>query len=313
MPGAWTQQPSYARVGLARYHPPMRIRRSFVGTGLLVLLGACGPGSADTTSGEPTETSSSTETTTNTSPESSDETTATTETGTEECDAGTLDWCDDGDFPEFNECDLFAQDCPVDEKCVPFAENGPTWDNAKCVPVLGAGAPGEPCTTDGVVEATDDCDATSFCFGFDQDNLGGSCHPFCTGNISMPECIDGWACAVPAEGPPFCLQECDPLGDTCGAGSECTWTGTMFGCVDEGGAAQTGEACTFVNDCDSGLLCVVGPALAGCADDGCCTPFCSLMAGDGPCQMINAEHVCEPFFSEPPVGSEDVGVCVLAP
>ncbi|WP_106087811.1 hypothetical protein [Enhygromyxa salina] len=283
----------------------MTTQRRFVSAGLLLLLGACGSGSADSGTGESASTNPETSdaTSTSTNSETSDETTTSTQPET----------TDDGDLPGFTECDMFAQDCPDGEKCVPFAENGPSWDNAKCVPVTGAGAPGEPCTTDGIVAANDDCDATSFCFGYDQDNAGGRCHPFCTGDITMPECIDGWVCSVPAQGPSVCVQECDPLADNCGAGSECVWTGSLFTCIDEGEAAAAGEACMFVNDCASGLLCANSQAVDGCADDGCCTPFCSLMAGDGPCQMLNPAHSCEPFFMRAPIGYEDVGACVLAP
>ncbi|KIG18364.1 hypothetical protein DB30_00649 [Enhygromyxa salina] len=280
-----------------------------------MLVGACGPGSADTSSGESTTSpeSSSDATTTATNPETSDETTDTpTTTEADDCDTGGLDWCDDGDFQTvITDCDMFAQDCPDGMKCVPFAENGPSWDGTKCVPVNSTGAPGEPCTTEGVMQANDDCDATSFCFGYDQDLMGGTCHPFCTGDISMPACIDGWVCAVAAQGPSLCVQACDPLINDCGAGSECVWTGSLFGCVDEGESVPADQACMFVNDCDASLACVGADAVADCAGDGCCTPYCNLLDGDGPCQMVNPAHVCEPFFMEAPPGYEDVGVCVV--
>src|SRR5262245_54015313 len=64
-----------------------------------------------------------------------------------------------------SECDPFAMDCPDAEKCVPFSSTGTNWDANHCVPVTGTSAAGEPCTYGGVVEATDDCDANTICWG----------------------------------------------------------------------------------------------------------------------------------------------------
>jgi hypothetical protein len=110
-------------------------------------------------------------------------------------------------------CNLVIQDCPEGEKCVPYASSGGTWDRVTCVPVSGEGVAGEPCTTVGAaLSAQDDCGATSFCAGYDEDKLGGVCHPFCTGDLRTPQCIDGWACSVPSddwylcESPVYCVE-----------------------------------------------------------------------------------------------------------
>lgn len=85
-------------------------------------------------------------------------------------------------------CDVFDQDCPEGEKCVvysPDADLPPS--SSKCVPVSGDGAPGDPCSSDGPVAATDDCDAISACWA-------GVCRSFCTGTAEQPECTPGFDC-----------------------------------------------------------------------------------------------------------------------
>jgi hypothetical protein len=58
-----------------------------------------------------------------------------------------------GDFGWPSECDPFLQDCPEGEKCVSYASSGGSWDANKCVPVLGDGAAGEPCSYGGTTAA----------------------------------------------------------------------------------------------------------------------------------------------------------------
>ena len=87
-----------------------------------------------------------------------------------------------------NHCDPLEQDCPEDEKCVPYSSTGGNWDY-KCVPVLGNQAPGQPCTSSGTLESTDDCDETSWCYD-------GECAPFCMGPADALECPPGTACLV---------------------------------------------------------------------------------------------------------------------
>lgn len=290
----------------SRTHGPLVIT-------LLASLGACGPGSVGDTnssgsSSESTTQGSSSETSTN--PETST-TSSETAPGTEtqdECDVDSLDWCDDGDFGDAT-CDVWQQDCPENEKCVP---SGVDFSQYKCVPVTGAQGPGESCMTDGFEGANDDCDATGFCFGYDAEQLGGQCYPFCTGNHDMPACIDGWQCKIPAQGPALCVESCTPLAGDCSPGSECAWTNSEFSCVPEGMASGMGEGCMFINDCAEDLICLGAEALEGCVDAGCCGTYCNLLAGDGPCQLISPSYVCEPFFEEAPPGLEDLGVCVLS-
>jgi hypothetical protein len=76
---------------------------------------------------------------------------------------------------------------------VPNSSAGRSWDDSKCVPVLGDQAAAEPCTYAGAVESTDDCDATSFCWEANQEGVG-TCRLFCTGTLDTLECLEGSSC-----------------------------------------------------------------------------------------------------------------------
>src|SRR5690606_27697788 len=105
-------------------------------------------------------------------------------------------------FPE--SCDSFEQNCPSGEKCVPYASSGDLWDATKCVPVLGDQGVGEPCNYDGLAKATDDCDATSICWGFAElipdAELVGTCHALCSGSLDTPECPPASECLISGSG-----------------------------------------------------------------------------------------------------------------
>jgi hypothetical protein len=107
-------------------------------------------------------------------------------------DSGSLFFIESTDTPGC-ECDPFAQDCPEGEKCVPYASTGETFNANKCVPVTGTAEPGDACTHDGDVVATDDCDAQSVCWN-------GTCAPFCDGTADDPVCSEGSWCLIGYEG-----------------------------------------------------------------------------------------------------------------
>jgi hypothetical protein len=245
-----------------------------------------GTTSSRTTSSMSSESSSSSDSSGTDDAQSTD-----TETSADPCpDDGCLDM-------EPPECDPFAQDCPPGEKCVPWTSNG-----GNCVPILGDAAVGEPCSGLGF----DDCDATSVC-------VGGICQPLCTGDEQMPSCPQGYACSLPDYGSPLCVQPCHPLTESCAASElACMWTGALFGCIGTADAqAPTGQHCSDSTECASGV-CLGWDINVNCPFDagGCCTDFCALSAGDGPCQVTNPNHTCEPFFVELPPGYEDVGICI---
>ena len=204
-----------------------------------------------------------------------------------------------------NTCDPFAQDCPEGEKCMPLNQFGNHWDYSRCVPIVGDGAPGEPCTIDDPAQGPDDCGPTSMCFD-------GSCEPFCTGDADNPVCAEGLGCRVdPEENPDLaiCLPSCNPLMPACEADDGCYWGADQFLC-NPAGSTATGEPCGFVNDCSPGHACLVNEAVPSCLGASCCAPFCDLTQPD--CSALPGTE-CEPWYENAgaPPGLEDVGVCRL--
>ena len=137
------------------------------------------------TSTDSTESGSSSE-------ESTDE--STDESADEFTDGNTDTWGIPEDYPTIPECDHFSQDCPDGDKCVPYAKGGTEFDDVKCVPITGEGEPGDPCTYGGIVESTDDCGATSFCWTDGADT--GTCTLFCGGWEQEPVCPMGLECQI---------------------------------------------------------------------------------------------------------------------
>lgn len=71
------------------------------------------------------------------------------------------------------------------------------------------------------------------------------------------------------------------------------------------------EPCEYVNHCQAGLSCQTGELVADCPPGAfyCCTPYCSVSGGPGPCAPGEA---CVPFYEDPPSPElADVGVCLL--
>ncbi|WP_240480211.1 ribulose phosphate epimerase [Enhygromyxa salina] len=218
----------------------------------------------------------------------------------------------DTDMPSISECDPFAQDCPEGEKCVPYGSTGSNWDANKCVPVTGSGSPGDPCVSGGVVEGTDDCDATSHCWDvMDVDGQPvGVCTEFCTGTPDDPVCAPGTSCLIANEGSiTLCIQTCDPLLQDCGAGLACFWANNGFNCIFTTQDIPLGEPCGFINDCVAGTGCLTAEVLPDCNGSACCGSFCSL--SDPTCPQEGTE--CADFFEAgmAPPGYEDVGVCII--
>ncbi|KIG18764.1 hypothetical protein DB30_07779 [Enhygromyxa salina] len=229
----------------------------------------------------------------------------------------TLLFVDDGfDEGEWtNQCDPFAQDCPEGEKCVAYASTGDWWDDNKCVPVLGSQAAGEPCSYDGPVDATDDCDQDSACWNVEEvdGEWTGVCHWFCGGTPDTPMCPEGTTCPITSDGTfALCVWTCDPVLQDCDDGLGCYWANTEFTCVPTTQDIPAGEPCGFVNDCERGLLCAPAEALPACEGSSCCTPYCDLMLGDAQCDAVPGTS-CVPFYEEgrAPASYAHVGVCLI--
>lgn len=217
------------------------------------------------------------------------------------------------DFGAVSECDPFAQDCPENEKCVPYGSTGGNWDANKCVPVTGSGAAGDACTYGGTVEATDDCDANTHCWDvMDVDGMNvGVCTPFCTGTADDPICGPDTSCLIANDGSiNLCITTCDPLLQDCNAGLACFWANSGFNCIFTTQDIPLGEVCGFINDCASGLACLTAEVLPACNGSACCGSWCSIAEGAA-CPQMGTE--CSAFFEEgmAPPGYEDVGVCIL--
>jgi hypothetical protein len=248
----------------------------------------CGPASS-TTSSTDASASSSTSSTSSDSTGTDDTQSTNTETGADPCPPSSC-----LDFLPSDECDPFAQDCPAGEKCVPLADG--RWYYSKCFAVAGDAAAGEPCN-DISPPAADDCDAMSVC-------VSGFCQPLCMGDEQMPICPQGYGCASP----PICVQLCHPFAEPCAAPElACKWTGELFGCLGAGDPSPPGEQCS--GGCAFGI-CVSWNEWVNCGyDSGCCTEFCELSAGDGPCQVLDPDRVCAPYFE----GYDDIGLCITGP
>jgi hypothetical protein len=250
-----------------------------------------------------------------TSTQSGETSTQSGETSTQSGDTSTAEGFVPTEHDLRASCDPFAQDCPDGEKCVPYASTGGNWDANKCVPVLGDGATGEPCTSAGAVEATDDCDASGVCWNVsDVDGeLVGTCQPFCAGTPDNASCPFGWYCQLYGDGSrTICERLCDPLAQTCEDGQGCYWVGNSFLCGNTIGDIPAGEPCGYINDCAPGLVCVVPETLPSCAGSSCCTSFCELGLAEPQCDAVPGTE-CVPFFEQgtAPSGYEHVGICML--
>lgn len=206
-------------------------------------------------------------------------------------------------------CDIWAQDCPADEKCMPWNSMGDTCDANKCVSVLGTGRIGDECTYHGSVQATDTCDVGLMCY-YTNDDWVGVCVPLCSGTPEAPECPDGFNCSIVNDGAlPLCVYACDPVLQDCQLeGTGCFWDGDKFNC-DPAGSLLGNEPCGYINDCAPGFACLDAGSLPECLASACCTSFCDL--GEPHCDMPETE--CIAFFDEgtAPPGLENTGVCAL--
>jgi hypothetical protein len=225
-----------------------------------------------------------------------------------------------------NECDLWAQDCPVGHKCMPWANDGGLqWNATKCVELVkNPGVPGDPCTVDGSgISGLDDCDATSMCWDVDVETGMGVCAPFCAGSEAAPVCEDPQSSCVIANGGAIilCLALCDPLLQDCGEGDGCYPVGSNggFACVfdaDGTGAGAYGDPCAVDNVCNAGLYCAQSAAaVPDCGAARCCTSYCDLDEPDASatCPGAAGGQQCLAWYPEDatPPGFEALGGCEI--
>ncbi len=219
------------------------------------------------------------------------------------------------------ECDLWADDCPVGTKCMPWAnDGGNSWNATRCTPLAeDPHEPGEPCTVeDSPVSGIDDCEARAMCWNVDPETNMGECVAFCSGSEANPICKGACeTCPLSGDGVLIlCLPMCDPLEQNCGEGQGCYGWSDVFICVPDAGgeAGALLEPCEFTNVCDPGLMCLDSDMVPGCEGaSGCCTPFCDALA-EAPCppELVGAE--CVPWFEDgqaPRCTMGVVGACML--
>jgi len=235
--------------------------------------------------------------------------------GTDTDDCSFLDCGDQGSGGGEIECDLWSQDCPDGEKCMPWAsDNGNAWNATKCSPIDAAPQqPGDICTTEGGgVSGVDNCAKSAMCWDVDPETNEGVCVAFCEGtNPEDGTCDAGFSCSIYSDGVLIlCLPDCDPLLQDCPGDDLCIPSGDDFTCVLDasGDAGLYGDPCEYANVCKPGLYCLNPEYVEGCQSAGCCTPFCDI-SEDNMCPGGTQE--CIPWFEEgnEPPGKENVGIC----
>lgn len=230
--------------------------------------------------------------------------------------------CPDGGSVSI-ECDVWVQDCPVGEKCMPWANDGGlAWNATTCSPLsLEPQGLGEQCAVEGSgVSGFDDCDIGSMCWDVDPMTNQGRCVAFCTGDEAHATCTDpAMSCAILVENViPVCLPVCDPNAQACSVQQACYPLNDTFACLPDAGAemGSYGEACEFVNVCDPGWFCGSPDGVPDCAGSfGCCSEFCNLLAPEPDLQCTGQPQgqACVPWYEDghAPPGLEDVGACLI--
>lgn len=224
----------------------------------------------------------------------------------------------DGGGGGIKECDIWAQDCPPGQKCMPWADDGgSSWNATKCSEIdANPGLEGDPCTVEGsAVAGQDSCGAGLLCWYFDQDN-NGTCIDMCTGSPDAPVCDGGQTCDITNNGVLIlCLDTCDPLIQSCPDGQICFFGLNDFICDFDasGDMGMYGDPCAYINVCDYGLFCATPESVPGCDNgDGCCSPYCDLTEPNN-CPGKDGGQECVPWFEEgmAPPGQENVGACAV--
>jgi hypothetical protein len=208
------------------------------------------------------------------------------------------------------ECDIWAQNCPPGEKCMPWADDGGvSWNATRCSPLAPDPAQtGESCTVEGSgVSGIDTCDAASMCWNVDPETNEGTCIAFCVGTENNPICTEpGHVCSVHNDGVLIlCVPKCDPIAQDCPDGDACYPVDQAFVCMPDccGEMGAYGDPCEFANAPPS--------AVPDCSSDvGCCTTFCHLNEENW---CPGAGQECLPWFEpgQAPFGYEHVGLCAV--
>ena len=269
--------------------------------------GTSSSASGSSTSGSTSGTSGSTSTTSSTTSGSTSAASSSDSCSIFGCETDAIPCC----------CDLYTQDCPDGEKCSAWSNDGSTWNDKKCVPVVpDPKQVGEACTAEYPTSGLDDCDEGLMCWDVDENHIG-YCIEFCKGSEEAPSCADPTAlCVIANDGAlPLCLPACDPLLQDCPGKGTCLPLGDGFFCaVDDSGpdAGADGDPCMTPNACDPGLYCASPDFVPGCMAAGCCASFCDLNQPNT-CPLKDQGAECLPFYDMgmAPPGKENLGSCGL--
>lgn len=229
------------------------------------------------------------------------------------------------DAPPDEECDLWTQDCPEGQKCMPVSLDGVDGNEAaRCRPVVDEpDALGERCTVLGAsFEGLDTCPEGQLCW---RNNLGkpfGTCLALCTGSPEEPTCAQpGHVCEHNHAITNLCVRHCDPLAQDCPGDDLCVQDDVgddqAFMCLDDasGAKGQTFDACTEINTCDAGLKCTWQDKIFMCEggpEEKCCLPYCDLTADPDVCLDMGLQCL-QAVLGDVPPELADVGVCGWPP
>ncbi len=224
----------------------------------------------------------------------------------------------DGGSTGAKECDIWKQDCPKGQKCMPWDPGGQSWNSTKCTDVADNAAKiGDDCVAEGGgTSGVDNCALGSMCWFLDADNKG-SCVELCQGTPDAPTCSGDKVCDESNDGVIIvCLDTCDPLAQSCPEGQICFWDGVDTFICDfdaSGEMGKYGDPCAFINVCDYGLFCASQQSVPGCqAAEGCCSPYCNI-SEPNTCPGAPMQE-CLPWYGEgnpTPPGQENVGACAV--
>jgi hypothetical protein len=284
---------------------------------------------AESSSGEPStgtttsSGSSSTSLASGTSTGPADDTTGTASTG--EPEVIFLPGPDVGGHSSL-QCDIFAQDCPPDQKCMPWANDGfGAWNAWGCKPLADDPVGiDEVCHVQGSgTSGIDDCERGAMCWNVDPDTDQGTCIPLCVNTWEAPLCDDPQrTCQSDSSSIVWlCSPVCNPIAQDCPEGEACYSYLDNWFCIHDasGDGGSYGDPCEYPNVCDPGLICAdvsyVPPGLPCEGAGGCCTEICDLddPLGDLQCAGAAEGQVCQPWYEEDPApyGYEDFGACAM--
>ncbi len=217
------------------------------------------------------------------------------------------------------ECDVFLQNCPAGDKCMPWdSSGGGSWDALMCAPIdANTVGTGDVCLVVGSgTSGIDNCELGSMCWDVDGATNEGTCVEMCTGSLQNPVCAPANTSCVISNNDVLvlCLPGCDPLMQNCPGNQACYPVNGNFTCAPDASGAQgaDGDPCEFINVCDPGLMCIAAASVEACVGaSGCCTPYCDVTDPVDPCPA--ATESCVAFFpvGQAPAGLEDVGVCAV--